>query len=402
MKTGCYPVQKTAAIYETVAKAKPNYVKPLFPNEPRLQSADLYKPPVLFFIYSVIVVVGGFSAFVAGFYNPGYFAIVALCAFAFLSGGKVLIETMFPFKQNIKNYKSVVLSNKENYKKSLENYKQVILPNYYYSLKKYEQDLSKINNKKILEVFRKKLLSDTLKQQTVPVKHSSSARMKKGVAENHVLTRLVARFPQKVFVDATVNNKGISARKNFLPDFIIHDSKVGYSVVIEIDEPYELECGYPIHYIAHNGKSIDDSRDQYFLDNNWSVLRFAEVQFVLYPDECCDFIANFINIITMNLASLPVSGLYDSLGYVKCWSEEEANEMEHSGFRESYLPGDILGNDMLSFEYKVNEHAIRMRRREQAVAAEIERERKRTELLKAEDEASRKYRYSSDENDLPF
>ena len=42
----------------------------------------------------------------------------------------------------------------------------------------------------------------------------------------------------------------------------------------------------------------DNQRNQFFLEKNWVVIRFSELQVVKYPDSCCKAIARIISQIT--------------------------------------------------------------------------------------------------------
>ena len=133
-------------------------------------------------------------------------------------------------------------------------------------------------------------------------------------------------------------------------------------------------------------------------------MRFAEVQFLTQPLECCDFISNLINEATWGLSALQVTGAYENLKPVKLWSEDEAVSLEKSGFRESYLPVDLLGGPFGGSLYKANGPQLREARRAKLVAdvAAREAEQLREVARMRSLEWSRRDRYSNGENDLPF
>jgi hypothetical protein len=69
----------------------------------------------------------------------------------------------------------------------------------------------------------------------------------------------------------------------------------GLSFCIEIDEPYDWKTGKP-HHCIDQGK--DEQRDQFFLEGNWTVVRFSEKQIVTQPESCCLLIAKTVDRLT--------------------------------------------------------------------------------------------------------
>ena len=82
---------------------------------------------------------------------------------------------------------------------------------------------------------------------------------------------------------------------NYTPDFIFCNSDI--CIDIEVDEPYIMDSRKPIHC---NDRDKNVIRDDFFISNNCCVIRFSEDQVLLYPYECCKFIAVKIFELTNN------------------------------------------------------------------------------------------------------
>ncbi|MBF0695403.1 MAG: hypothetical protein IR153_10150 [Flavobacterium sp.] len=117
----------------------------------------------------------------------------------------------------------------------------------------------------------------------------------------------------------------------YITDFAYYDSSKKLCVAIEIDEPYSFETKTPIHI-------NDRSRNRFFLDNNWILLRFAEIQIVKYPDRCCNLIKEVVKVLTEDISNL--KSLKSIVPTENKWSYESSLELISINFRNSYL-GEI-------------------------------------------------------------
>ena len=146
----------------------------------------------------------------------------------------------------------------------------------------------------------------------------------KGSSEFTFYQFLKNKFSEKIY-----NNLELEIPNNnnsFVPDFAYIDIKIGLCIDIEIDEPYALDSKVPIHYL---GK--DDSRNNYFQEKGWFILRFAEEQIVTQPNECVDYIQKIIEHITENKELLDV----DSIKKIKQWSYNDSLSMANVDYRKS-------------------------------------------------------------------
>ena len=120
----------------------------------------------------------------------------------------------------------------------------------------------------------------------------------------------------------------------FYPDIVV---KCGcFLIDIEIDEPYELQDGSPIHYIDENnfGICVDTNRNSFFTRNEWSVIRFAEEQVIKQPYECLKIIVDFIES-TLKGEQFNINAT--ALVRTKKWTKEESHRMAYKKYRNTYL-----------------------------------------------------------------
>lgn len=118
------------------------------------------------------------------------------------------------------------------------------------------------------------------------------------------------------------------------PDFVLIDERdnLNLFIDIEIDEPYESFGRFATHF-----KGQDESRNQYFNDRGWIVIRFSEKQIVDNIKGCCKFIAEVIKsvndafIIPQELLNIPT--VLEEPFWTKVQSEKWAKEK----YRENYL-----------------------------------------------------------------
>lgn len=157
---------------------------------------------------------------------------------------------------------------------------------------------------------------------------------KQGVSEKQFFRHLLCAFLENLICQAVEFEIPGSPRR-YSADFILYHQSSGLALDIEIDEPYAGDTGKPHHCI-----DVDDDkiRNRFFLERNWGVVRFAEVQVVRHPWSCCKAIAQIIArltgddsvfILLQRLADVPLQ---------KQWTKREARLMAKNNYRQSYLP----------------------------------------------------------------
>lgn len=150
-------------------------------------------------------------------------------------------------------------------------------------------------------------------------------RSDKGVMEDYFFDYLLRTFNGHIFNTKRFLNLG------YTPDFTYIDEDNGINIIIEIDEPYTVVNGNykPIHL-----KGQDDGRNQLFLENGWSIIRYAEEQVAKCPEICVNFLLDFIENRENN-----------SLNEIPCWRDSDVQRMITNLYRNSYLPFQLSGND---------------------------------------------------------
>lgn len=119
-------------------------------------------------------------------------------------------------------------------------------------------------------------------------------------------------------------------KKPYMPDYVIQYPEHGIYIDIEIDEPYAFRSGIPIH-------TNDSARNDYFLNNGWSIIRFAEEQICKQPELCCKVIAEHLR--NLSGEHIWIEGFHhlSRLADVESWDKQAAEKMAESRYRYSYM-----------------------------------------------------------------
>lgn len=172
---------------------------------------------------------------------------------------------------------------------------------------------------------RSALLVETLRATVGPDGRDSSAKRGRSEADFEVVLRQY--FPGHIHTGLTLK---ISPEfpHPYTPDFALIDPKTNLHLDIEIDEPYNSE-GQPVHYVG-----LDDNRNEFFLERNWILMRFAEEQVIRYPEACCKLIAKILVDVIGDATALKQLHDVAELPKVKQWTQKEAKllaKMKHRG-----------------------------------------------------------------------
>jgi hypothetical protein len=157
---------------------------------------------------------------------------------------------------------------------------------------------------------------------------------KKGIAENKFIHFLRGTIDEECIVDHGIEI--LHTGRTYIPDITIIENVTGAMIDVEIDEPYTLDSGQPIHYEDWKGVHSNDARDRYFNNKGWIVVRFSESQICNFPQDCVNLIKwlcecirkypyrlNFVTFTRMDFHSL--------------WTYDDSIALSNSNFRESYL-----------------------------------------------------------------
>lgn len=241
--------------------------------------------------------------------------------FNLMSIGSILVVVGFFWLALFPENKKIIKSNKE-YIKKIEKYE--ILYNDYL-------ESEKITDKEFDSYMRKKILL----KKFIPVNRLSYnlEDYKKGRSNDYF--KIFLNF---YFGSGENESKGIYENigfiesfyenKPYIMDFAYIDPKINLIINIEIDEPYTLDDKEIIH--------IDDNkRNEYFLEKNFIIIRFAEEQVIKYPGDCCNLISEIISIFeNFTLNSMKVD---NQVKIVKKWDINEAKYLIKNNYREEYL-----------------------------------------------------------------
>lgn len=142
------------------------------------------------------------------------------------------------------------------------------------------------------------------------------------------------------------------SRNYFYPDILLHDQNSGLWFDIEIDEPYSMKSGTPIHFVStdeddenSNYTYREEYRNAVLATKGIIVVRFAEEQVVRYPHDCIYFLNSIVSSIVKYDGFHPIA--FDSCfsGWneqysIRRWNETEAIKMAEDGYRNTYLTSD--------------------------------------------------------------
>ena len=223
---------------------------------------------------------------------------------------------------------------RDRYKQRLTEYQQQLSKYESYQLHRLQPKGKESEQYNYLLQERYKLLKKLLKKIVQPPAIQSKGGAQQGVSEKQFFIYLCRYFSD--FYDFCMGGEFPipSTSFRYTADFILVHQPTGLAIDIEIDEPYDGRTGKPHHCVDRNK---DSQRDRFFLERNWVVIRFSELQVVKYPDACCKAIARVISQITGDYRSLvKLQNVKDSLPHQQ-WKVKQAVYMAKTKFRNSYL-----------------------------------------------------------------
>jgi hypothetical protein len=223
---------------------------------------------------------------------------------------------------------------RDRYKQRLADYQQQLFKYESYQLCRLQPNRKETEQYNSLLQERYKLLNSLLKKIVQPPASQGKGGVQQGVSEKQFFIYLCRYFSR--FYDFCMGGEfpipGTSFR--YTADFILVHKPTGLAIDIEIDEPYDGRTGKPHHCVDRNK---DNQRNQFFLERNWVVIRFSELQVVKYPDGCCKAIARVVSQITGDYRGLVQLQNVKELLPQKQWKVKEAVYMAKAKFRNSYI-----------------------------------------------------------------
>lgn len=240
------------------------------------------------------------------------------------------------YQNDLKEYSFLLLNSDIIYKNEIENYEKSILPIYLEDCIKFEKSKSLIESDTFVNAYRNTELQKYFIKTTKPVIVDKAYL--KGVSESYFLIYLQEYFKNNVYTQYCIvdeNFEGIP----YSPDFLVIDPQFKIYLDIEIDEPYIGNNGSPIHFTGGN----DEYRNDFFLKNRWVVIRFAEIQIIKHPRQCCEIIQATIDSIKSN-NPIDEKSIKNKIENFSSWNKEEANRLAYTRFRNKYLPHNLIEN----------------------------------------------------------
>ncbi|MCC3589268.1 MAG: hypothetical protein JGK14_01165 [Microcoleus sp. PH2017_28_MFU_U_A] len=227
---------------------------------------------------------------------------------------------------------------RDRYEQRLAEYQQQLAEYESYQLCYLQPNGKETEQYNFMLQEQSKLLKSLLKKIVQPPASQSKGGVQQGVSEKQFFVYLCRYFSG--FYDFCMGGEfpipGTSFR--YTADFILIHKPTGLAIDIEIDEPYDGRTGKPHHCVDRNK---DSQRNRFFLERNWVVIRFSELQVVKYPDACCRVIARVICQITGDYRGLVQLGNVADLLSHKQWTVKEATYMAKMRFRQSYLENNF-------------------------------------------------------------
>jgi hypothetical protein len=111
------------------------------------------------------------------------------------------------------------------------------------------------------------------------------------------------------------------------PDIVLFDKDLNLYIDIEIDEPYDGYYRFPTHEVEK-----DETRDLFFTESGWVVIRFTEKQIHQQEQACVAFISDVLN--SIRSYSLEITS---DCEMEEQWSYSKAIRWEKEHYREKYL-----------------------------------------------------------------
>ena len=176
--------------------------------------------------------------------------------------------------------------------------------------------------------------------------------MGKGYKEHDFYEAIITKIPEiEVAIDLHMAIPFYN--KPYEPDIVLVDTSLNLYIDIEIDEPYDGYYRFPTHEFIEDEKTgyvkKDDTRDLFFTESGWVVIKFTEQQVHLQEQQCIALIKDVLNSIrnyrleqTSNCASETQ------------WTYQQAVRWQKENYREKYLGIEKFGEQNSTSEIVVD------------------------------------------------
>lgn len=150
--------------------------------------------------------------------------------------------------------------------------------------------------------------------------------MGKGYKEQDFYRAVLAHIPEVEAAD-DLHMTIPFYNKPYEPDIVLIDRELNLYIDIEIDEPYDGYYRYPTHE-----KEKDDTRDLFFTESGWVVIRFTERQVHQQEKQCIAYIRDVLNSISDYRFEESSNCISEHQ-----WDYQQAVRWEKEHYREKYL-----------------------------------------------------------------
>lgn len=171
----------------------------------------------------------------------------------------------------------------QKYEDDFEAYRKLIAE---YDDKKREFDQRLESQAKLLDIYSKFIVESMFERCmiTYPKIQINNNPPQQGASENNLFYALMKKFPSHIKIDRALGA--------YSPDLVLSNGR-SCPIDIEVDEPYEFKTKKEIHYIGCG----DEERNQFFVQNDWFVLRFSENQIKNHLTECVNIVEALVDFI---------------------------------------------------------------------------------------------------------
>lgn len=204
-------------------------------------------------------------------------------------------------------------------KKEIVNHNEKAKLRYNFELEEFKREYNANKDSAVKQLFRKELPPESEWLE-------ADKKISQGRTELYFYQYLRANLDYNIYTNKLFTDYEYS----FYPDFVIQCPITNLTIDVEIDEPYVVPSGEPIH------SKFDDYRDDCFSMLNWVVIRFSEKQIITNPSECCNLIKDLITNICDRRELVEYKVTKD-----KRWDYSEAERFAKENYRNSYLPNTM-------------------------------------------------------------
>ena len=175
--------------------------------------------------------------------------------------------------------------------------------------------------------------------------------MGKGYKEQDFYEAITTKIPEiEVAVDLHMAIPFYN--KPYEPDIVLVDTSLNLYIDIEIDEPYDGYYRSPTHEFIEDDKTgyvkKDNTRDLFFTESGWVVIKFTEQQVHLQEQQCIALIKDVLNSVRNNTIEQTSNCVSETQ-----WTYQQAVRWQKENYREKYLGIEKFGKQAVSTRIEV-------------------------------------------------